>query len=379
MNRPKHVLPVPPLSTPDQRMGGVAIHRKIISDEAGVWAWPFRAVLRGAATVYAVGVALRNRRYDRRGPMHALPLPVISVGNITAGGTGKTPLVIDLVDRLRRLGRTPAVIARGYGAGSDGPNDEERLIRRRCRDVIYVANPDRIAAARTAHHDFGADVIVLDDGFQHRRLGRTLDIVSIDATCPFGYGHLLPRGLLREPLRSLCRADVVILTRCDQASPTELSRISDRLVDLAPQAVHLQCNHRVTAVETLDGTSWDGELTNRRAILLASIGNPKSFAATARALGVEVVAERWFPDHHVYRERDIRALLRLGQTQNCDLLLTTEKDAVKLVGLPGVDKADIRVVRISIDFTGQGGTILDTALERTLSKSATHDATVQAG
>jgi tetraacyldisaccharide 4'-kinase len=346
-----------------------SLYRRIIAGETGAWASPVRGVLRAAEEAYKICIALWNRRYDHSHSHSVLPIPVLSIGNITVGGTGKTPLVIDLVRRLEAMGRNPAVVSRGYKAAADEPNDEERLIRRSCPGIVYLADPDRSAAAQRACDDCGADVIVLDDGFQHRRLSRTLDIVLIDATNPFGYGHLLPRGLLREPLSSLRRAQVVVLTRCDQVSGAELSRIADRLEGLAPQATHLRCNHRVTAVETLDGKPCEGGLDGRRAVLFAAIGNPRSFATAARTLGVEVVGERWWPDHHAYRPRDIHSMLRSGRFPPHDLLLTTEKDAVKLAELHGLDHVGILVLRIAIDFVDDGGTIFQTVLEKTLSES----------
>lgn len=168
-----------------------------------MWVFPVRAMLRVLEGLYARGVALRNTRYDRSGPRAVLDIPVISVGNLTVGGTGKTPFVIELVKRLDRMGLSPAVVSRGYKAAEGQPNDEERLIRESCPSVVCICDPDRAAAGQFARTKFGADVIVLDDGFQHRQLARTLDIVLIDATCPFGFGHLLPRGLLREPVGSL--------------------------------------------------------------------------------------------------------------------------------------------------------------------------------
>ena len=352
-------------------MSGESLYRRIMAGHAGIWASPVRAVLRAAEYVYAAGTAVRNRHYDRRGARFTPDVPVISVGNITAGGTGKTPFVIGLVRRLERIGRNPAVIARGYRAVAGQPNDEELLIRRNCPGVSYLADPDRTAAAQRAQDELGADVIVLDDAFQHRRLGRALDIVLIDATCPFGYGHLLPRGLLREPVRSLRRAQVVALTRCDQVSRAERSRIADRLRVHAPRATHLQCTHRVTAIESLDGKPLEGDPDGKRAVLFASVGNPQGFAMTVRALGVEVVGAQWWSDHHVYRRRDVDSLLRSGRFPAHALLMTTEKDAVKLSGLGGLEHANIFVVRIAIDFADDGDTILQAVLEKTVGGGAT--------
>ena len=331
-----------------------------------MWAVPARALLRAAEVPYATAIALRNARYDRRGPRAVLSIPVISVGNLTVGGTGKTPFVVDLVKRLDRIGYSPAVVSRGYKAADGEPNDEELLIRRNCPGVVCMSDPDRTSACEIVRSDFGADVIVLDDGFQHRRLGRTLDVVLIDATCPFGFDHLLPRGLLREPVQSLRRAHIVVVTRCDQVSQANLLRIAARLRKEASDAVHLQCKHRVTSVERLDGTRVDGSLDGKRAVLFAGVGQPGAFATTVRSLGVDVVGERWWPDHHRYGHRDVDSLFHPRRFPPHDLLITTEKDGVKLTSLAGIDRTDILIVRIAIDFTGDDGTILQEELERAL-------------
>ena len=347
------------------------LYRSIISGEAGAWAVPLRGLLRIGEFIYSAAINLRNTRYDRAAATFAAAVPVISVGNITVGGTGKTPFVIELVKRLDRLGCSPVVVARGYGAAPDEPNDEELLIRRNCPGAAYVADSDRCQAAERAANRMGADVIVLDDGFQHRRLARDLDIVLIDATCPFGYEHVLPRGLLREPLIGLRRAHLVVITRCDQASMADVSRIDSRLRELAPDAAVIRCRHRVTAVECLDGSPIEDPVAGKRAVLFAAVGRPGAFATTVSSLGVDVVAARWWPDHHCYRVRDIKSLLDDRSFTPHDLVLTTEKDAVKLAGLDGFDRTAIGVVRIAIDFLGEGDTMLQRLLERTLRREQT--------
>ncbi len=337
-------------------------YRRIISGQTGVWATPLRAALRVGASLYRGVVFLRNRRFDRRGPTTILPIPVISVGNITAGGTGKTPLVIDLVNRLEQMGFSPAVVSRGYAAFDEQINDEECVIRAECPGVVCVSDPDRAQAGEIAISKHDADVIVLDDGFQHRRLGRTLDIVVIDATCPFGYGHLLPRGLLREPVANLSRGQVVVVARSDQISPAALSTLDQKLRKIAPDAVHLHCRHRLTSISKLDGTTIDGSLEGKRAVLFAGIGRPEAFATTVRSLDVEVVAERWWPDHYHYRRRDIDSLLGVGRFPAHDVLLTTQKDAAKISRLGTFEHANILVVKIAIDFMGDDGTILQSVL-----------------
>jgi len=347
-------------------MHGESLYRKIVAGETGVWASPVRGLLWSASGVYGRVIALRNAWYDRKGATTRLPVPVISVGNLTVGGTGKTPFVIDLVRRLDALGFSPAVIARGYGASPGEPNDEQKLVQKNCPSVAYVSDPDRRRAGEFACRRFGADVIVLDDGFQHRRLARDLDIVLVDATCPFGYGHVLPRGLLREPVIGLRRAHVVVLTRCEQVSRTELTRIETRLRELAPDAAHLKCNHRVTAIQRLDGTAVEGGLDRKRVVLFAGIAQPQSFVTTVSSMGADVAAARWFPDHHHYTRRNLESLLHADRFPRHDFLVTTEKDAVKLAELRGLDGATIVVVRVAIDFVDDGGIMLQAILEQRL-------------
>ncbi len=331
-----------------------------------MWAAPLRGLLGALEAVYARGVSIRNARYDRNGLCRTLPVPVVSVGNLTVGGTGKTPLVIDLVRRVRELGLRPVVVSRGYAARCGEPNDEERLIRRHAPGVPCIADADRVAAARVAHRMFDADVVILDDGFQHRRLGRVLDVVVVDATCPFGHDHLLPRGLLREPVESLRRAHVVVLTRCEQVSRAECSTIARRLRELAASAVHIKCRTRVMDVERLDGTVFRESLQGKRAFLFAGIGRPGAFAATVRGMGVNVVGHRWFSDHHRYRRRELDRLLGSSGLPACDVVLTTEKDAVKLAPLVEPTATPILVVRVAIDFIEDGDKMFQSLLGRTL-------------
>jgi len=344
-------------------------YRRIIAGEAGAWAVPIRGVLGLLEYGYARIIDARNRSFDRRGPRAVLPIPVISVGNLTVGGTGKTPLVIDLVQRLDRMGLTPVVVSRGYGAASGEPNDEERVIRRHIPGVVCLADPDRARAGETAQERFGADVIVLDDGFQHRRLGRTLDIVVIDATCPFGFGHMLPRGLLREPVQSLRRAGVVVFSRCDQVSPSRLLQAEERVRRLAPSATVLRSRHRVDGIIRLDGTPDDTDLAGMRAVVLAGIGHPQAFLTTVQSLGAQVVGQRWWPDHHRYRRRDLDRLLRAGRLPDHDVVLTTEKDAAKLAQLVGLNTVSMRVVRVAVEFLDDGDELMNIILERAFSRS----------
>ncbi|MFW6062423.1 MAG: tetraacyldisaccharide 4'-kinase, partial [Planctomycetota bacterium] len=193
-----------------------------------------RGLLHAASMPYAVAMRARRRAY-RAGLLGSVgvDVPVICVGNLTAGGTGKTPMVAWVIRELDAAGKTPAVLSRGYKA-VDGQSDEAELLKAVCR-VPVVMDPDRVAGARRAIEG-GADVLVMDDGFQHRRLRRDLDIVLIDATNPFGFDHVLPRGLLREPPSALRYAGAVVVTRSDMISAEQLDALLERLAALAPGA-----------------------------------------------------------------------------------------------------------------------------------------------
>ncbi|MEK6797711.1 MAG: tetraacyldisaccharide 4'-kinase [Planctomycetota bacterium] len=346
-----------------------SLFRRIAAGRTGPWSWPIRGMFRIAELGYAAAVAARNRRFDRGEGVLRVGVPVVSVGNLTVGGTGKTPMVIDILLRLARLGYRPAVVARGYKSPSGDANDEERLIRRRVPDVRYVADADRARGAHRAVTVLGADAIVLDDGFQHRRLARDLDMVLIDATCPLGHGSLLPRGLLREPMTSLGRAGVVILTRCDQVDGAVCEDVERRVRRHAPQATILRCRHRAAGVTTLAGEESQAALRGQRVVLCAGIANPAAFRRTVVDLGALVVAEYRRPDHHAYTVRDARRLCCEAGWPAHDLVVTTEKDAVKLARMPEVDSRRFMVVRVSIDFEGDGGTMLDAVLGRMLKTS----------
>ena len=195
---------------------------------------------------YYLGVQIRNRRYNKPSAVTEVDIPVISVGNITTGGTGKTPVVQWLASRLREMDRRVAIVSRGYGAEAGAQNDEAMELELSLPDVPHLQNPDRIEAARTAIEELESQSIVLDDGFQHRRLGRDLDIVLLDALEPFGYGHLLPRGLLREPLSNLERADWIGLSRADQVDEETRSAIQQESQRRAPNCGWFEVIHRPT-------------------------------------------------------------------------------------------------------------------------------------
>ena len=209
----------------------------------GVVAAALRGILAAAEVPYAWAVRRRNRRYDCGAKaIYRVDVPVISVGNLTLGGTGKTPMVEWIVRRLQAQGKKAGIVSRGYGS-RQGANDEARELAWKLPDVPHVQDPDRVAAARRAIREFACQVLVLDDAFQHRRIGRNLDIVLLDALEPFGFEHVFPRGTLREPVEGLARADVVALSRADLLTAQQRKAIRDRVAKLSPQAVWVEVVH----------------------------------------------------------------------------------------------------------------------------------------
>lgn len=308
--------------------------RLVDGTTAGPAAAAARAALAAIAVPYGLAVTARNAAYDR-GLLGAarVAAPVISVGNLTLGGTGKTPLVAWVVRHILDQGRTPAVVSRGYAARPGERSDEAAELALVIPGMRHVADRDRVAGSRTAIAA-GSDTIVLDDGFQHRRLHRDLDIVAIDATDPFGCGRLFPRGLLREPLAGLARAQAVVLTRASSVSAARRAEIRGALADSCAgrlPAVWMETEHRPVALRTLDGSREPIDvLRGMPVVAFAGIGNPAAFRATLQTLGAEIVAFQAFPDHHTPTAADIAPLTARVQAGSARMLVTTLKDLVKI-------------------------------------------------
>jgi tetraacyldisaccharide 4'-kinase len=321
-----------------------------------------RALLRIAEIPYGWIAAARNRRFDRRPELaQRAGCPVISVGNLTAGGTGKSPLVRWLCERLLESGHRPAIVSRGYGARG-GMNDEAMEMRLILPQVAQVAAADRVGAARAAVADHQADCVVLDDGFQHRRLFRDLDIVLLDALRPFGYGHLLPRGTLREAIGGLRRAQMVGLSRADLVSDEVRAAIRQQVRQIAPEADWAEISHAPASWITLDGrqepvaaAATAAAATTagapRRVAVVCGIGNPIAFVETLRRAGCEPVAIREFPDHHHYSPADAQAIMQWARSRNdVDWLVCTVKDLVKLRELIVDPAVPVRALKIDVRF-----------------------------
>ncbi|MFM2095507.1 MAG: hypothetical protein RIS70_2631 [Planctomycetota bacterium] len=281
---------------------------------------------------YAMAVARRNRRFDRDTTLaHRVPVPVVSVGNLTTGGTGKTPLVRWICEVLLQAGGRPAIVSRGYG-GRYGMNDEAMELADALPDVPQVRNPRRYQGAMQAIDESAANCIVLDDGFQHRFLARDLDIVLLDALCPFGHEHLLPRGFLRESVEGLARAHVVALSRADQVEASQREQIRSRVRSLSPGSLWCELAHRPVGWRSLDGGRHPlSQFASKRVAAFCGIGNPQAFAKSLQQCGCDVVGLREFPDHHAYSARDLESLQQWARQRNhADALVCTMKDFVKL-------------------------------------------------
>lgn len=293
------------------------------------------------------GAVTRSRlSLYQRGTFHTTKLdrPVISVGNMTVGGTGKTPLVEWISKTIAAEGKNVCILTRGYGREnpqrqvvvSDGhtiiatpaeAGDEPYLLATKLLgSAAVISNIDRISAGRYAIENLGADCFVLDDGFQHLRLARDLNIVTIDATNPWGGGptgdgQLLPVGRLREPLAGLARADCVVLTRCDQADKTE--NLTHQICELIRGRTLFQSTMKAAYAQVVNGP----------VAAFCAVGNPGSFFAQVRNSGYELVFEKAFRDHHNYSQKDVNSLVQAARRAGAQSLLTTAKDAVKLRAL----------------------------------------------
>lgn len=310
-----------------------AAHRALISGERRrVLPSLARGALAACSVFYGAGVRARNAAFDcgcRR--TYTAGVPVVSVGNVTTGGTGKTPVVAWLANWLSERGVRPAILSRGYRALDETTNDEKLVLDRLCPGVPHVQNPDRVAGARQAIREFGAEMLILDDGFQHRRLRRDLDIVLIDALQPFGYGRLLPRGLLREPLSGLRRADLIAITRADRLTGAGREAILAAIAPWRPtgEAPVEIAFSPLGLVNELGERNDMSAIRGRAVAAFCGIGNPAGFRGTLEDAGANVVEWREFPDHHHYTAADVRELVARARSAGA-ILVTTLKDLVKI-------------------------------------------------
>ncbi len=331
------------------------------------------APLEPAGWLWSAGARLHRGLYARGlRPRDRLPCRVVSVGSVVVGGVAKTPAAAWLASALHRRGRAVALLSRGYAGGagrapqvvSDGrflrgrtetAGDEPLVLSVHARGVPVLVDPDRRRAGWRALGSFGAEVLLLDDGFQHHRLERDVDVVLLDGALGLGSRRCLPRGPLREPLRALRRAHAVGVV--DGPLP---EADAERVADLAPEALRFAARREPLALRPLGGGAAEapGRLAGREVGLLCGLARPATLRRSVEALGACTVAERTFPDHHAYRPRDLRRLAR-----EAPLWVTTEKDAVK-IQRHWVGDADVRV--LSLRFAVEEPEALLDALEARL-------------
>ncbi len=323
-----------------------------------------RLLLRLASFPYAAVVSSRNLGYDR-GWLKSYPatVPVVAIGNLTLGGTGKTPLVEWVARWYRRHGIRVAILSRGYGQ-VEGLNDEGRVLSDNLPDVPHLQDADRVRLAAIAVSELETELIVLDDGFQHRRLRRDLDVVLIDALDPFGPGYLFPRGLLREPLSSLRRAGVVVLSRSDmidRARAAAIRRIAEQAAGKTLEWVEAR-HAPLDVIDDAGESSPVGELRANSVVAFCGIGNPEGFRRTIDPLCENLADFRIFPDHHNYSADDVAELTRWAVLRGASLVLTTQKDLVKL-RTNQLGPIPLRALRIGLEITA-GVDIMEDALAR---------------
>ena len=326
-------------------------------ERRGPRAAALRLALRAAEIPYTLAVRWRNFGYDRGYlTSQRVSVPVISVGNLTLGGTGKTPLVAWIARWLRARGVRVTLISRGYGAVEGARNDEALELERKLPDVPHLQNPDRVAAVRTAIREFDCQAILLDDGFQHRRLARDLDIVLIDALAPFGYGHVFPRGMLREPVSSLSRAQVVALSRADMVADARRAEIRASAARYNPAAAWIEMRHAAECLRSAGGGAAPlAALTGRKIAAFCGIGNPAGFRHTLAACGYDVAEMRELPDHHAFTREDVDSLGRFAHAHRAAALVCTGKDLVKL-GVEQIEDVPLWAVEIGMEIlAGQRG------------------------
>ena len=324
------------------------------------------------AVAYQAAVTLRNLAYDSGwAPQVRLPCRVVSVGNLTVGGTGKTACVELIARKLAARGRRVAILSRGYGGrrreywlrasggrlevngepptGSDGLADEPQLLARHLDGVPVLVGARRERTGQTACRTFGADTVILDDGFQHRRVARDCDVVLVHVRTPFGGWAVLPRGPMREPMKALARADVVVVTKADEAFET-LGALGERLRALNPAATLVTAAHEPTSLtDAATGERHDlRRLEGLRVGLVSSIGDPAGFEATVRRLQATGLWHRAFPDHHVFRAADWEAIRDQAGAARPDAVLTTEKDWVRLAPVAAGAPATVPVWIVGI-------------------------------
>ncbi len=324
--------------------------------------------------VYGAGVAARNLFFDIGFfKSVALPVPVLSVGSTFAGGAGKTPFVVLLATILRKRGKKVAIVSRGYGRSSKGyvvvsngsqrcaeaftAGDEPAFLADVLDGVVVTVDEVRSRGAANTVRDFKVDVVILDDAFQHRSLSRNSDIVLVRASDLSRRSHLLPAGYQREPWSSLKRADLIVVTKC--RTPEDLEKASE-VIDRRWKKPLMGTQDAVTGLTVLfTNETYPAEyLRGKNVLAVSGIAHPKSFEETVSGLGARIARSLRFPDHHWFRESDVLEMVKAVSTAGTDLVVTTEKDGVRLKAIGEVAQrmlSSMPVLAVKIETSVIGG------------------------
>ena len=316
----------------------------LIKSTLSAFTYPYSAVLNTRDFLYKNSVFKSTR----------LPVKVISIGNITTGGTGKTPLVESMARCLLEKNKKVAILSRGYGGNNslqennDNVNDECLILRENLQDVPVLAGKDRVSNGEKAIRESGVDCLLLDDGFQHLKLKRDLDIVVIDSLNPFGGEKLIPRGSLREPLKNLRRADLFIISHCNQSKEKTIKSIYTKLNHVNNDAPVCESIHWPVHIENItDGSILGPEwLMGKRIYGLSAIGNPESFTYTLKGLGADLIKHRKFHDHHNYNREEMGYIVSEARSLDADAIVVTQKDIVKIRKM---DINDFNILSLKIE------------------------------
>jgi len=320
-----------------------------------------KALLLAVSFIYGLVVRIIILIYRLK--PYRLNCKVVSIGNITLGGTGKTSLVEYIVRYLQQQGHKVAIVTRGYkklrtkyqvpSTGYTTMGDEPYMLQQNLKNIPIIVDANRIRGAKLAMRKHGIDTVILDDGFQQWKLRKDLDIVTIDATDPFGNCRLIPRGILREPLSSFRRADIFVLTKTN-LNP-DITDIKSFLNSINPRAPVIESIHQPTGFYRTGKANELLELDILKAktvSLVSAIGDPDSFENLIRSLGIDIGLVFVFTDHHPYSRKDLKDIIKESQKKNIDTIVTTEKDAVRLSQLSTVNcQLTAFVLRIEIKIT----------------------------
>lgn len=317
------------------------------------------AILRFLSWIY-ISIVAMIRFFYQQGFLRSYDLgrPVISVGNITWGGVGKTPLVEYLVRECLADGKKPVVLMRGYMSKSNGNHsDEAQLLRQAFNDKVpVIAQKDRVQAAFKVPSDYAHDLFILDDGFQHWRVKRDLNIVVIDSMNPFGNGAVIPRGSLREHFWALSQADIVVLTKCDFGEKN-FQNINEKLKRYCPHAKVVKSIHQAKGfIDLKTGDYLElSSLAGQSALLVSGIGNPQGFDEIIKGLDIDVRDHLVYPDHHVYTKFDLEHIFYELKKNELAVLIVTSKDAVKFKLLMEYVSEKVMILVLNIEIVIQEG------------------------